>query len=81
MSMSNMPDFEGLAIFAKLVEERTFAAAARAMGLSLATVSRAVSRLEERLGARLLNRSSRQLALTEFGKTIADSAARIRREA
>jgi DNA-binding transcriptional LysR family regulator len=81
MSMSNMPDFEGLAIFAKVAEERTFAAAARAMGLSVATVSRGVSRLEDRLGARLLNRSSRQLALTEFGKTVAESAARIYREA
>ena len=76
-----MPDFEGLAMFAKVAEERSFAAAARAMGLSVATVSRGVSRLEERLGARLLNRTSRQLALTEFGRTIAESASRIYREA
>jgi DNA-binding transcriptional LysR family regulator len=79
--MSKMPDFEGLAMFAKVAEERSFAAAARAMGLSVATVSRGVSRLEERLGARLLNRTSRQLALTEFGRTIAESASRIYREA
>lgn len=79
--MSKLPDFEGLAMFAKVAEERTFAAAARAMGVSVATVSRAVSRLEDRLGARLLNRSSRQLALTEFGRTVADSASRIYREA
>ena len=38
-------------------------------------------RLEERLGARLLNRRSRQLALTEFGRTIADSAIWLYREA
>jgi DNA-binding transcriptional LysR family regulator len=76
-----MPDFEGLAMFAKVAEERSFAAAARATGLSVATVSRGVSRLEERLGARLLNRTSRQLALTEFGRTIAESASRIYREA
>jgi DNA-binding transcriptional LysR family regulator len=76
-----MPDFEGLAMFAKVAEERSFAAAARAMGVSVATVSRAVSRLEERLGARLLNRTSRQLALTEFGRTIAESASRIYQEA
>lgn len=79
--MSKLPDFEGLAMFAKVVEERSFAAAARATGVSVATVSRAVSRLEERLGARLLNRTSRQLALTEFGRTIAESASRIYREA
>ena len=68
-------------MFAKVAEERSFAAAARAMGVSVATVSRAVSRLEERLGARLLNRTSRQLALTEFGRTIAESASRIYQEA
>ena len=79
--MSLLPDFEGLAMFAKVAEERSFAGAARALGVSVATVSRAVARLEERLGARLLNRTSRQLALTEFGRTIADSALKIYREA
>ena len=79
--MSLLPDFEGLAMFAKVAEERSFAGAARTLGVSVATVSRAVARLEERLGARLLNRTSRQLALTEFGRTIADSALRIYREA
>jgi DNA-binding transcriptional LysR family regulator len=81
LQMSKIPDFEGLAMFAKVVEERSFAAAARAMDVSVATVSRAVSRLEERLGARLFNRTSRQLALTEFGRTIAESATRIYRDA
>jgi len=79
--MSLLPDFEGLAMFAKVAEERSFAGAARTLGVSVATVSRAVARLEERLGARLLNRTSRQLALTEFGLTIADSALKIYREA
>jgi len=79
--MSKIPDFEGLAMFAKVVEERSFAAAARAMDVSVATVSRAVGRLEERLGARLFNRTSRQLALTEFGRTIAENATRIYRDA
>jgi len=79
--MSLLPDFEGLAMFAKVAEERSFAGAARTLGVSVATVSRAVARLEERLGARLLNRTSRQLALTEFGRTIADTALKIYREA
>jgi DNA-binding transcriptional LysR family regulator len=79
--MSKLPDFEGLAMFAKVAEERSFAGAARALGVSVATVSRAVARLEERVGARLLNRTSRQLALTEFGRGIADSALRILRDA
>jgi DNA-binding transcriptional LysR family regulator len=68
-------------MFTKVAEERSFAAAARVMGLSVATVSRGVSRLEERLGARLFNRTSRQLALTEFGRTIAESASRMYRDA
>ncbi len=68
-------------MFAKVVEERSFAAAARTMDVSVATVSRAVGRLEERLGARLFNRTSRQLALTEFGRTIAESATRIYHDA
>jgi DNA-binding transcriptional LysR family regulator len=79
--MTKFPDFEGLAMFAKVAEEGSFAAAARAMGVSVATVSRGVARLEERLGARLLNRTSRQLALTEFGGTIAEKAGDIYRQA
>ncbi|BBQ00536.1 transcriptional regulator [Burkholderia sp. SFA1] len=79
--MTTFPDFEGLAMFAKVAEEGSFAAAARAMGVSVATVSRGVARLEERLGARLFNRTSRQLALTEFGGTIAEKAGDIYRQA
>lgn len=79
--MSRLPDFEGLAMFAKVAEERSFAGAARAMGVSVATVSRGVSRLEERLGARLFNRTSRQIALTAFGLTLAERAARVYAEA
>lgn len=79
--MSKLPDFEGLAMFAKVAEERSYAGAARSMGVSVATVSRAVSRLEDRLGGRLFNRSSRQLALTDFGRGLADRAARIYAEA
>ncbi|WP_207461654.1 LysR family transcriptional regulator [Azospirillum sp. SYSU D00513] len=79
--MSKLPDFEGLAMFATVAEERSFAGAARALGVSVATVSRAVGRLEERLGARLFNRTSRRLALTGFGHTLAERAARILEEA
>ncbi|QUG74774.1 LysR family transcriptional regulator [Erwinia sp. E602] len=79
--MAKFPDFEGLAMFAKVAEEGSFAAAARAMGVSVPTVSRAVARLEERLGGRLFNRTSRQLALTEFGHSMAAKAADIYRQA
>jgi DNA-binding transcriptional LysR family regulator len=79
--MAKLPDFEGLAMFAKVAEEGSFAAAARAMGVSVATVSRGVARLEDRLGARLFNRTSRQLSLTEFGRTISEKASEIYRQA
>lgn len=71
------PHFEGLAIFAKVVQTRSVVGAAAEIRLSKASVSKAVGRIEKKFGARLFNRSSRRLALTEDGCQLYDRAAHI----
>ena len=55
-------------VFARVADEGSFAGAARALDLAPAVVARTVGKLEEHLGARLMNRTTRRLALTEVGE-------------
>jgi DNA-binding transcriptional LysR family regulator len=57
----------GLAVFAKVVELESFSKAAESLGLSKSAVSKQIAGLEERLGARLLNRTTRRLSVTNAG--------------
>jgi DNA-binding transcriptional LysR family regulator/transcription elongation GreA/GreB family factor len=74
-------DILGMAFFARVVEARSFSDAARSLGLSKSAVSARVSRLEERLGVRLLHRTTRRLALTADGVRLYERCARVVAEA
>lgn len=62
-----MQDLNDLYYFVQIVDHRGFAPAARALGLQKSKLSRRISALEDRLGVRLLNRSSRRFSVTEVG--------------
>lgn len=66
--MEDLDLFAGVVPFVHVAEELSFRRAADRLGVSTAAVSKAVSRLEERLGVKLLNRSSRAVGLTPEGK-------------
>src|SRR6201995_5899495 len=72
-----MQDLNEIAIFARVVREESFTKAARALGLPKSTVSERVSRLEERLGVRLLERSTRHVRATPAGAAYYERAARV----
>ncbi len=72
-----MADLRALAIFVKVGERRSFVGAARELGMSQSGVSNAISRLEDRLGVRLLARTTRRVNLTEDGAAYLERCRRI----
>ena len=72
-----MDRLAGMEMFVNVVETQGFTAAARRMGISRAAVSRKVLNLEEDLGARLLNRTTRQVSVTELGEAYYERCKRV----
>lgn len=66
-----------LLLFARVVEAGSFSRAAERVGLPKSTVSRRIAELERRLGERVLQRTTRKLALTEFGENLLDHARQV----
>jgi DNA-binding transcriptional LysR family regulator len=70
-------DLNQMLVFARVVQTGSFTAAAADLGMPKSTVSRKVTELEARLKARLLNRTTRKVSLTDVGRTYFDYCARI----
>src|SRR5260221_13076371 len=71
-----MTDLNSLIIFAKVVEENSLSEGARRLKMPISTVSRRIADLEDQLGVRLLERSTRNLRLTEVGSEVLEHAQR-----
>jgi DNA-binding transcriptional LysR family regulator len=71
-----MPDLNSLMIFAKVVEASSFSEAARRLMKPTSTVSRRIAELEDNLGMRLIERSTRKLRLTDVGSEVLEHARR-----
>jgi DNA-binding transcriptional LysR family regulator len=75
--MPSGADLNDILVFARVVQTGSFTAAARALQMPKSTVSRKITDLEQRLGVRLLQRTTRTLSLTDEGRTYHDFCARI----
>ncbi len=66
---ANREILDGMVVFVQVVESNGFGAAARKLGHSTSFISKEVTKLEDRLGVRLLNRTTRRISLTQIGET------------
>ena len=69
--------FDGMVLFCTVVEQQGMSAAAKLLGHTPSHVSKEIARLEARLGARLLNRTTRRISLTESGRIYYENARRM----
>ncbi len=76
-----MNNLAGMAVFARVAEAKSFSGAARRLGVSKSAVSKQVAQLERSLKARLINRTTRRLSLTEVGAAFYEHCARMLAEA
>lgn len=72
-----MDRLQAMEIFTNVVEHQGFSAAASRLGISRASVSKQIIKLEERLGARLLNRTTRRVSVTEVGEAYYERCRRV----
>jgi len=72
-----MSDIKRMAIFAQVVETGSFSGAARRLGIARSAISRHITALEEKFEARLLNRTTRRLNLTDAGRIYYESCVKI----
>lgn len=77
----NRDIFDGMVLFCAVVDHASFSAAAKLLGHTPSHVSKEIQRLETRLGARLLNRTTRRISLTEAGQIYYDNASRLVQDA
>ncbi len=76
MKGTSVVDLNEAAVFARVVQDGSFTKAAQSLGIPKSTVSRRVAELEARVGVRLLQRTTRKLALTDSGRLYYEHAAR-----
>ncbi|UQA57747.1 LysR family transcriptional regulator [Polyangium aurulentum] len=72
-----LDDLASLAVFVRVAEARSFTAAARALGTTTSAVSKRIAGLEDRLGVRLIHRTTRRLSLSEAGVALFERAERV----